>query len=133
MRIRVLIADDQALIRRGMSLMLDLEPDIEVVGQAANGTEAVSLSAQLRPDVVLMDLHMPGMSGYEVTRALRARHSSQALPIVALTAAAFEEDRERCESVGMNDFVTKPIGAERLHAVLVKWRAARRDEGGAAS
>jgi DNA-binding NarL/FixJ family response regulator len=68
--IRVLIADDQALIRRGMSLMLDVEPDIEVVGQAAGGAEAIALSEQLRPDVVLMDLHMPGVGGVQATREI---------------------------------------------------------------
>jgi DNA-binding NarL/FixJ family response regulator len=69
-RIRVLIADDQALIRRGMSLMLSVEPDIEVVGQAADGAEAVTLASQLRPDVVLMDLHMPRMGGVAATREI---------------------------------------------------------------
>jgi len=68
--IRVLIADDQALIRRGMSLMLDVEPDIEVVGQAADGAEAIALSEQLQPDVVLMDLHMPGVGGVQATREI---------------------------------------------------------------
>jgi DNA-binding NarL/FixJ family response regulator len=69
-QIRVLSADDQALIRRGMSLMLDVEPDIEVVGQAADGAEAVALSEQLHPDVVLMDLHMPGIGGVQATREI---------------------------------------------------------------
>ena len=78
-----------------------------------------------------MDLHMPGMSGYDVTAALLAQHSAEALPIVALTAAAFEEDRERCQSVGMNDFLTKPVSAERLRAMLIKWKAPRRHESGA--
>jgi DNA-binding NarL/FixJ family response regulator len=69
-RIRVLIVDDQALIRRGMSLMLSVEPDIDVVGQAADGAEAVALTARLRPDVVLMDLHMPRMGGVAATREI---------------------------------------------------------------
>lgn len=69
-RLRVLIADDQALIRRGMSLMLSVEPDIEVVGQAADGVEAVALAANLKPDVVLMDLHMPRMGGVTATREI---------------------------------------------------------------
>ena len=69
-RLRVLIADDQALIRRGMSLMLSVEPDIEVVGQAADGVEAVALAGHLKPDVVLMDLHMPRMGGVAATREI---------------------------------------------------------------
>ncbi|MBT9594854.1 MAG: response regulator [Vitreoscilla sp.] len=65
---------------------------------------------------------MPGMGGDDVTAALRTQYPPETLPIVALTAAAFEEDRERCQRVGMNDFVTKPVSAERLRAVLVKWK-----------
>jgi hypothetical protein len=95
------------------------------VSTAQSGREALELIDHERRcfDLVLMDLHMPGMSGYDVTRSLRAQHSPEALPVVALTAAAFEEDREQCQSVGMNDFVTKPVSAERLHAILIKWKA----------
>lgn len=71
-RIRVLIADDQALIRRGMAMLLDAAPDMEVVGQAADGVEAVELARQLLPDVVLMDLHMPRKGGVLATREITA-------------------------------------------------------------
>ena len=71
-QIRVLIADDQALIRRGMSMLLDAAPDIEVVGQAADGVEAVELARRLLPDVVLMDLHMPRKGGVLATREISA-------------------------------------------------------------
>lgn len=71
-RIRVLIADDQALIRRGMAMLLDADPDIEVVGQAADGIEAVEQARRLLPDVVLMDLHMPRKGGVLATREISA-------------------------------------------------------------
>jgi DNA-binding NarL/FixJ family response regulator len=70
--IQVLIADDQALIRRGMAMLLEAEADIRVVGQAADGVEAVQLAQRLRPDVVLMDLHMPRKSGVQATREITA-------------------------------------------------------------
>ena len=72
--IRIVIAEDQALVRRGAALLLSMEPDMEVVGQACNGVEAVELTQLLHPDVVLMDLHMPLKGGVvatrEITRAL---------------------------------------------------------------
>ncbi|MBN1178307.1 MAG: response regulator transcription factor [Anaerolineae bacterium] len=71
---RVIICDDQALIRDGLEMLLNLERDIEVVGLAADGAEAVDLVARHRPDLVLMDLKMPGMNGVEATRQIRTRY-----------------------------------------------------------
>ena len=68
--IRILIAEDHALVRRGTAVLLDTEPDMEVVGQACDGVEAVTMAEQLRPDVVLMDLHMPRQSGVAATREI---------------------------------------------------------------
>src|SRR5919109_3640303 len=69
--VRVLVADDQPVVRQGLRLWLDLQPDVEVVAEASDGSEAVALARELRPDVVVMDLVMPGVSGVEATRALR--------------------------------------------------------------
>ena len=71
-RIRVLVVDDQALIRRGMTLMLSVQSDIQVVGQASDGVEAVEMAERLHPDVVLMDLHMPRKGGVAATREITA-------------------------------------------------------------
>jgi DNA-binding NarL/FixJ family response regulator len=93
--IRVLIVDDQTLIRRGMSLILGHEPDIEVVGQAADGEEAIATVAQLQPDVVLMDLHMPGMGGVQATREIASTHPN--VHVMVLTT--FDADEMVFEAI----------------------------------
>lgn len=104
-RIRVLVVDDQEIIRRGMALILGAEPDIDVVGQAADGHEAVELARTLRPDVVLMDLKMPRRSGVAATRTITAE--SPAIQVVVLTT--FDTD----------DMVFEAIRAG-AHAYLLK-------------
>ena len=84
--LRVVVADDQASVRQGLVLLLDLLPDIEVVAAAANGQEAIDLVTQHRPDAVLLDLHMPVLDGIETTRILTERHPEVA--IVVLTTYA---------------------------------------------
>jgi PAS domain S-box-containing protein len=101
------------------------------VGQALDGREALDeveqAAAAGRPyDAVLMDLQMPVMSGYEATRALRARASGQGVPIIALTAAALVSEREQALADGMDDFLTKPIDADKLSSTLAKWVGVRR-------
>ena len=86
--VRVLVADDHAVFRRGLKALLDSEPDTELVGEAATGREAVERSEQLQPDVVLMDLQMPGINGIEATR--RILRTNPRVGIVVLTM--FEDD-----------------------------------------
>ncbi|HET9822172.1 MAG TPA: PAS domain S-box protein [Burkholderiaceae bacterium] len=100
------------------------------VTQAVNGDEAIDAvserARQGRPfDVVLMDVHMPVRGGYEATRLLRQQFDGQALPIIALTAAALTSERDEALAAGMNDFLTKPIDAQRLHDTLMRWCAHR--------
>jgi NarL family two-component system response regulator LiaR len=77
--IRVLLVDDQQVVRRGLELRLHLEPDMDIVGEARNGTEALTLAQALAPDVVLMDVEMPEMDGIAATAALRALVSPSAV------------------------------------------------------
>ncbi|MCM0608649.1 MAG: PAS domain S-box protein [Ideonella sp. WA131b] len=97
------------------------------VTQAQDGVEALAaIDRAPRPfHLVLMDVQMPGMSGYEATRLLRSRPAGRALPVVALTAAALVSEREQALAAGMDDFLTKPIDAERLQAALLRWRRGR--------
>jgi CheY-like chemotaxis protein len=100
------------------------------VAQAVNGAEAVAAIAARadagRPfDLVLMDVQMPVLGGHDATRVLRRRFSAQELPVIALTAAALTSERDDALAAGMNDFLTKPIDAQRLHDALLRWRGAR--------
>ena len=90
--IRVLIVDDQPTVRQGLEIRFSLEPEVEVIGEAGDGAEAVSLAGSLRPDVVLMDARMPGMEGIEATAALRA--VSRALRRTFRVHVEFTEGRQ---------------------------------------
>ena len=119
--IRVLVVEDNPVNMLIAVAMLE-QWGVDVV-QARTGQEALDLieAGQGRFDAVLMDVHMPGMSGYEATQILRRRYDAQTLPIIALTAAALVSEQERTRAVGMNDFVAKPIDLHRLHATLERW------------
>jgi PAS domain S-box-containing protein len=100
------------------------------VTQAGDGQEAVQAVAEAEArgepvEVVLMDVQMPEMSGYDATRALRQRHPRESLPVIALTAAALVSEREEALAAGMNDFLTKPIDADKLRETLARWLVGR--------
>lgn len=117
--IRVVIADDQQLIRAGFRLLLDSEADIEVVGQAADGAEAVRLVLDLEPDVVLMDIRMPGIDGIEATRRIVARAGPAVRVLIVTTyevdAYVFEAVRAGASGFLLKD--TEPV--ELLRAVRI--------------
>jgi PAS domain S-box-containing protein len=120
---RVLLVEDNPVNMMIGVAMLE-QWGVEVV-QASDGAEAVKAVAQAasqhRPfDAVLMDVHMPRLSGHEAARQIRQQHSAQALPIIALTAAALVSEREEALAAGMNDFLTKPIDASRLRQALAR-------------
>ncbi|HEX7305870.1 response regulator transcription factor [Lentzea sp.] len=103
--IRLLIVDDQAAVRDALAVMLDLDPDITVVGTAADGRQAVAAVADLAPEVVLMDLNMPVMGGAEATAALRDSHPS--LPVVVLTTFDDDESILAALRAGARGYLTK--------------------------
>jgi len=105
--IRVLLADDQALVRAGFRALLDAQDGIEVVGEAANGEEAVSLAAALRPDVVLMDIRMPVLDGLAATRRIAADDRLAGARIIILTTFELDEYVFEALRVGASGFLVK--------------------------
>jgi DNA-binding NarL/FixJ family response regulator len=118
MTIRVLIADDQAMVRQGFTVLLNAEPGIEVVGQALNGLEAVAKVAELAPDVVLMDIRMPELGGIEATR--RVTRGDPAAKVLVLTTFDLDEYVYEALRAGASGFLLKDASAADLaHAVRV--------------
>jgi DNA-binding NarL/FixJ family response regulator len=105
--IRVLLADDQALVRAGFRALLDARADIEVVGEARDGAAAVTLAAGLRPDVVLMDIRMPGLDGLAATRQIAADPGLAGVRIVILTTFALDEYLFEALRSGASGFLVK--------------------------
>jgi DNA-binding NarL/FixJ family response regulator len=114
--IRVLIADDQRVVREGLAMVLGLLPDVDVVGAASDGAEAVALAARLRPDVVLMDLRMPRCDGVEATRLLREQQPGTR--VVVLTTYA--DDRSVIDALraGARGYLTKDAGGAEIRQAL---------------
>jgi DNA-binding NarL/FixJ family response regulator len=118
--IRVLLADDQALVRAGFRALVDAQDDLEVVGEAADGEEAVRLAAELRPDVVLMDIRMPGVDGLEATRRIASDEDLAGTRVVILTTFDLDEYVFEAIRVGASGFLLKDTEPpELLQAVRV--------------
>jgi DNA-binding NarL/FixJ family response regulator len=114
--IRVLVADDQRVVREGLVLLLELLGGIEVVGAAADGEQAMALAADLRPDVVLMDLRMPRLDGVAATRRLRERDPG--VRVIALTTYDDEHSVMEAVRAGARGYLTKDARAEEIRQAL---------------
>ena len=112
--IRVLLADDQALVRGGFRALLDAQDDIEVVGEAADGEEAVRLAVTERPDVVLMDIRMPGTDGLEATRRIVDDERLERTKVVILTTFDLDEYVFEAIRAGANGFLVKDTDPDEL-------------------
>jgi DNA-binding NarL/FixJ family response regulator len=118
--IRVLIADDQTLVRAGFRMIIDEQPDMQVVGEADTGARAVSLTERLEPDLLLMDIRMPVMDGIEATRQITTTHTAHSPRIVMLTTYDLDEYLFDALAAGASGFLLKDVPPEHLvHAVRV--------------
>lgn len=117
---RVLLAEDNAINQKVTTKMLQkLGCCVEV---AADGKEAINMLERSDYDLIFMDCQMPEMDGYEATEEIRQRENDKKhTPIIALTATAMKEDRERCLQVGMDDYLTKPVNLKALQKTLLRW------------
>jgi DNA-binding NarL/FixJ family response regulator len=114
----VLVVDDQFLVRSGLVALLRAAPGMEVVGEAADGAEAVSMAAKTRPDVILMDIRLPGMTGIEATRRILAEAADPAPRVLILTTFDLDEYVYEALRAGACGFLLKDAGPERLLAAV---------------
>ena len=111
--IRILIADDQALVRAGFAAILDLEPDLTVVGEVADGAEVLACARKVEPDVVLMDIRMPGMDGLAATRDL-LDHGPPGVRVLMLTTFDLDEYLYEAMKAGASGFILKDVPRQQL-------------------
>jgi CheY-like chemotaxis protein len=115
----IMIVDDDARNAFALSkLLADRGIKVHI---AVNGQKALEMLDKTPVDLVLMDIMLPGLDGYEITRRIRADERFRHLPVLALTAKAMKGDREKCIAAGANDYLAKPIDAERLFSMLRVW------------
>ncbi|KAB7744737.1 response regulator [Nostocoides sp. F2B08] len=118
MSIKVLIADDQPIVRTGLTMLLDAQPEIDVIGTAGDGREAVRLARELRPDVGLFDVRMPLMDGIEATRRLAGPDVPDPLPIVVITTFDLDEYVHGALKAGARGFLLKDAGPALLSQAI---------------
>ncbi len=112
--IRVIVADDQQIVRAGLTMILEAQPGIEVIGQAADGHQAVTLAQRVRPDVCLFDIRMPGLDGIEATRRLAGPDVADPLAVVVITTFDLDEYVHAALRAGARGFLLKDAGPELL-------------------
>jgi two-component system cell cycle response regulator DivK len=117
---RILVVEDVELNR---DLLVQLLEDEYEILTAADGAVGVELARRERPDLILMDLSLPVVDGWEATRRLKAEEATRAIPVIALTAHAMRGDEERARACGCDDYLTKPVDEDRLLETLARYLA----------
>jgi len=118
MTIRVAVADDQAIIRSGLRVQISLAPDLEFVGEASNGEQAVAVARQQRPDVLLMDVRMPVLDGIDATRRIAGEEATRAVRVIVLTSFDLDDYVYRALRAGASGFLLKDTSPEQLLAAI---------------
>ena len=108
-KLRVMLVDDHVFWRRGVQQIVDAEDDMSVVAEASNGQEAITRALAAQPDLILMDVVMPKMDGFEAVKRLREHQQMRAVPVVMVTSKAEAESMEAGYQSGCNDYIIKPI------------------------
>lgn len=115
--LRLLLVDDSPDVLHDLQLLLELSGEMKIVGQTNNGLEAVRLAGSLKPDVVLMDLELPGQDGFEATRQIKSQQPAPRVIILSMHASPV--DRQQAQASGADDFVVKGSGYETLRIVIL--------------
>ena len=122
---RILLADDHGILRAGLRNLLNAQPDFEVVGEAADGIQALEMTEQTHPDLILMDINMPDMDGYTLTTKIRSMSGLGRVPILALTANVMRGDKEKTLEAGCDGYIQKPLDIDQLIREIEKFLARR--------
>jgi two-component system chemotaxis sensor kinase CheA len=125
MSVTILLADDHPFVRRGVRNLLEAEEDFSVVGEAEDGLQVVQMAEKLRPDILVVDIMMPNLNGFELVERIRADSRWERLPVIAVTSLAGEEDILRGKHLGFTDYQVKLdrerlLGSLRSHLEMVK-------------
>lgn len=117
--VKIIIVDDHELFRTGIKQVLETTGNYEIIGEVSNGKELLEMLKYVKPEVILMDINMPEMNGYEATKIIKAEKPS--IPVIAQTAYSISGDKERTIESGCDDYISKPIKKQELFRLIQKY------------
>mgnify|MGYP001399444205 CR=1 FL=1 len=119
----ILLIDDHPLLRQGIKQLIDMEDDMSVAGEASNSADGIRLATELEPDLILMDIQLPEVSGLEVTKWIKEDDELKSIPVIAVTAFAMKGDEEKIREGGCEAYIAKPISVSSFLATVEKFLA----------